>query len=274
MIPSYRFREKTILTNINRLVHLLIELSHRKASDKNPLIEEAVGLIKNLRPLLLNLVDGKEEHLEPLIRQLVSQKLPPIWSSFGDLQSDLNNILTLALHNSQNEMQLDEDENNYDEKPTDEEPIQFEDEKPMEQESEDEKNTIENIAIENTNSYPSELEVNDQVDTANDNKQEIKETTEQNPQESKNNNFQKQLEELINVIYKGDLIKKDYCYRSIFFNYYLPERKLGIQILANSKSIKKIQSYILYKEKINLIQVYPSDLDNMYQLTKKLSSTK
>lgn len=94
-----RLLEKIILSRVDRLVNILIELSHTNEDNKKPLLDEAVKVIEEIKPLLLDLVDGKQQHLEPMIRQLVSQKLPHgvIMGSFGDLQKDLNRILSLTL---------------------------------------------------------------------------------------------------------------------------------------------------------------------------------
>lgn len=103
-----RLMERAILSCVERLVNILIELSHTNEHYKGPLFEKAVKVIEEMKPLLLGLVDGQEKHLEPVLRQLVSQKLPHsvIMSSFGDLQKDLNRILNLALRQDTSEQQI------------------------------------------------------------------------------------------------------------------------------------------------------------------------
>lgn len=102
-----RLIEKAILSRVDRLVNILIELSHTNEHHKGTLLEEAVKVIEEMKPLLLGLVDGQEQHLEPMLRQLISQKLPNgvIMNSFGDLQKDLTRILNLALRHETSEQQ-------------------------------------------------------------------------------------------------------------------------------------------------------------------------
>jgi len=90
--------EKAILGNIDRLVHILIDISHAASRRKAALTEQAIQIVRDLTPLLLNLLGGREEHLEGLLRQLILQKLPSGYAlfSFGSLKQDLDQILALA----------------------------------------------------------------------------------------------------------------------------------------------------------------------------------
>lgn len=307
MIPSYRLREKTILSNINRLVHLLIELSHRKGDAKTPYINEAVRIINSIRPLLLNLTDGKEEHLEPLIRQLVSQKLPPVWSSFGDLHNDLNNILAKALQ-SHKEENLTSDDNaiiNEEECTTtsEKEDSQETTEQTIEEENsqetvddhmmvdnamndvitseEDSQEIVQEVGFHEQVEQIEEVEQTEQVEQIEQSEEIIADTCPQDiaeeniqmdkAQEEHNDPFET-LGNIIKNVYDEEKIIKDYRFRNIIFNYYLPDKNIGVQIVDDEKPIKQTQKYLLQKQNIKLIQVCPHDLNNMYQLIKKLRS--
>ena len=93
-----REMEKKILAGIDGLVHLLINLSCVQGKQKDELLEQAIQMVRDVTPPLLVLLGGKEEHLENLLRQLITQKLPSgiAMDSFGPLRHDLNTILTLA----------------------------------------------------------------------------------------------------------------------------------------------------------------------------------
>ena len=72
MFPVNRLIDKKILAAINRLVHLLIEMSSVSEDQKGPYLQEAVDLIREIRPYLLSLIEGKDILLESLLRQLIS----------------------------------------------------------------------------------------------------------------------------------------------------------------------------------------------------------
>jgi len=97
-VHQKRQLEKNILSGIDRLVQQLIDLSSSQGQQKDQLLEEAVQTIKDIKPLLLILLGGREEHLESLLRQLISQKLPQglALDSFGPFKRDLDTVLTLA----------------------------------------------------------------------------------------------------------------------------------------------------------------------------------
>lgn len=204
VIQLNRLMEKKILDNINRVVNILIELSCMDGTNKGSHYDEAAGLLKEIHPLLLRLVDGKEELLDSLIKQLVSQKMPhpSILSSFGNLQNDLNNIISMAL-------------NLYQEK---EEAVLEEPQTVPEPPAED---------------YP-ETDVPEEKIAA------------ESPQG------------IIDIIYAKEKVIKDYFFRSLRFDYYLPERKVGI-LTTNVSRKHLIHDTLLKKEGISLVEINPND---------------
>lgn len=98
---STNLLEKTILNKIEELVKILIELSNLKNDDeKKELHNEGIDKCREIIPLLLHFLEGKEQYVEPMIYQLVREKLPEpiILNSFGQLQEELNFVVHKSIH--------------------------------------------------------------------------------------------------------------------------------------------------------------------------------
>jgi len=88
-----KFLEKTIAKKVEEIIHLIIELS---TSKENPLIKNDITeKIKDITPLILQYLNGNKNLVEPMLHQLIMERLPDprIISSFGNLQVAVNSVL-------------------------------------------------------------------------------------------------------------------------------------------------------------------------------------
>lgn len=287
MYPGYRIIEKTILANINRLVQLLIEMSAKNSTEKEPYFQEAICLIRELKPLLLHLVEGREEHLEPLIKQLVLQKLPHhrVFGSFGNLQKDLNDILSSSLEpvNMRNEdAPVDTNEipaasQEYIEQyeNTSEENNDHEDKEDSFTSCQDDSSIPSDPVLEEESFSDSEEQENpcncwESIDTST---RDDEWAQEELPHEVHFSNEETlpTLENIIMKIFDGENILKDYVWRSLSIDYYLPEKKIAIICIKPNYRMHKLYEVFLKKEQIKAILIYPEDLNNIRLLTRKLT---
>lgn len=92
--------EKTIINKIEKVVNTIIELSAELDTIKQKdLRDKSVQELKETIPLMLYILNGNTNHLEAMIRQIISQKLPnkDIISSFGALHNEISYIIKQAI---------------------------------------------------------------------------------------------------------------------------------------------------------------------------------
>lgn len=251
--PGSRILEKAILSYIDGLVNIIIELSIKTAVEKKILFDQAVTLVKELSPLLLNLVGAREEHLETLIRQLVTQKLPQgqVLKSFGDLHKDLNYILALAFHTPQRTDGERGNESIGELPPVHNPDISMEEKEPEIE--------VETVAA---------MEVEAEVDTVDkllhgENETELPVCAAKTAP---------QLEQILRQIFPGEGIQQDYYFRGLHFSYYLPQRRLGIRSgQICSWRNKNIYENLLKKESIQVVDIEPWEVEAPPLLIRKLS---
>lgn len=89
--------EKTILNKVDKLVEVIIELSAEDNEYSN-YKENAINETKELIPLILDFVEGKIEYVEPMLLQLIKERLPSkeMASIFSDLDNELDEIIKTA----------------------------------------------------------------------------------------------------------------------------------------------------------------------------------
>lgn len=99
MISNMNSVEKSIITNIDQLVKLIIKMSQAENGEDAGYLQEAEEIIISTNPFLLQLLKGKEEFLEQMYRQLISQKLPnaELLKSFGKLENVLKKVFLLPV---------------------------------------------------------------------------------------------------------------------------------------------------------------------------------
>lgn len=284
-----RLMEKKILGNINHIVSTLVELSYAPTADKEPFYHEAANLLWEIHPLLMRLIDGKKELLESLVRQLISQKLPhpSIQSSFGTLPEDLNTVIAryLALVEQRTEAETVE------KTPSDDIPAQdivSEEALPIE-DSIDEPAVEEPLPAEESIDEPAaETEITDTIEeTIEEAAAEIITATEQPPAapppvESapsaeamlppppEEKPVPDILQSIIAILYAKEKIIKGYLYRSLTFDYYLPERKIAIIAIKPLQRKHLFYETLLKKDGITLLEITPAEAGNRSVLYNKL----
>ncbi|MDX9873122.1 MAG: hypothetical protein RBT41_12015 [Clostridia bacterium] len=294
LFPMNRLMEKKILSNINHIVNALIELSYTEKADKEPFYQEAATLLREIHPLLLRLIDGKTELLESLVRQLISQKLPPpsIQTSFGSLQEDLNTVIKKYL--AQKEQLSAETESVA---AMTEEPALLNEESAEENTEEEAAPAVKEMPSPEEDLITEEPIAEELIDVpaaetiekvAEESAADIITATEQPlailpPQESappeetvihpptaKEKSVPDILQSVIDILYAKEKIIKGYLYRSLQFDYYLPERKIAITAIKPLQRKYLVHELLLKKDGITLLEITPEEAANKSLLYNKL----
>lgn len=262
MIINNREWEIQILSGIERLVHILIEASYAKGLKKDDLLNNAVSHLRNLNPLLLKLVDEKEEHLESLIRQLFSQKLPPgfILTSFGGLKRDLDYVVHQALIPSEPEMVvLQQTEVNN---------VSIPEPNPqIEDASIDTTQHEECVSIEIPEAG---IMKSEDIPDIEDNSSYIPCPGNSVTQNQVLENPTPSLADIITNFYPGEEVVENFTFRSLSVDYYLPQRKIAYVQMSPGKRIYKMHRLLLKQEGITLVEVNPGELNNIRLLARHL----
>lgn len=304
LFPINRLMEKKILSNINRIVSILIELNYTGITCKESHYNEAVYLIREILPLLMRLVDGKENLLDSLIRQLISQKLPhsAVQSSFGGLQEDLNLIISRSLNKDdsittepENDLCVPEktddastnaavnDEIITDKITTNDENADinkeeiFTEEILTEEKSEEESIVNDSLIMDDLTQEtitaveqhlavppPNETTLTDDSFTGDSTSEEniVLEIQEKTAPDN--------LQGIIDIIYANEIIIKGFLYRSMIFDYYLPNKKLAIVKINPLQRRHRLHDIMLKKDGISLVQITPEETENKALLYNKL----
>lgn len=285
--------EKKILSNINRIVSILIELNYTGNTGKESYYNEAVYLIREIKPLLMRLADGKENLLDSLIRQLILQKLPhpSMQSGSGGLQEDLNVIISRALATEILFADADcGDDTENTELPaaspvethiTTDPAAEFSDEAELCSEAPPETIT----AVEQPEAVPppdetsladdsfTEATVSEEI-AISDSLQEniVFENLEENivPDNLQEKTASDNLQGIIDIIYANETIIKGFLYRSMFFDYYLPDKKLAIVKIKQLQRRHRMHDILLKKDGISLVEIASDDIRDKAKLYNKL----
>lgn len=257
-----RIREKIILSGIDRIVATLIELSIAKGVNRTYLLDRAIMEVKEIRPLLLTLIEAREDRLEPLIRQLISQKLPPrpLLLSFGNLQKNLDTILNAALS------QTDPPPQDLPQPPAPEPAIKEVPEATAGVNPQADSQSDAVIAQEPA-ATPEAL-TESLLSSLPDTPEALPEDAAS--QEKKQVPSVFLLEELLRTLGKGRTFLKDYAYRSLLFEFYFPDNKLGLYLVSPAKADLKKYEALLRKEGMKFVEIFPCELDNYRQLSRKI----
>lgn len=294
LFPINRLMEKKILSNINRIVSILIELNYTGITCKESYYNEATYLIREILPLLMRLVDGKENLLDSLIRQLISQKLPQsaVHSGFGGLQEDLNIIISRSLNKGDsgttepdNDLctpeEIDDVSTNdaiNDEVITNDENVDINkeelltEEKPEEEIIANDSLIVDDSAQETITAVEQPLAVPPPDETTlTDVSFTGASTSEENIiLEIQEKTAPDNLQGIIDIIYANEIIIKGFLYRSMFFDYYLPNKKLAIVKINPLQRRHRLHDIMLKKDGISLVQITPEETENKALLYNKL----
>ncbi len=253
-----RIREKIILSGIDRIVATLIELSIAKGVNRTYLLDRAIMEVKEIRPLLLTLIEAREDRLEPLIRQLISQKLPPrpLLLSFGNLQKNLDMILNAALSKT------DPPPQDLPQPPAPEPAI-----KEVPEATAGVSPQVNPVIAQEPAAAPEALPESPPSPLP-DTPEALQEDMESQGKKQIPSVFL--LEELLRALGKGKIFLKDYAYRSLLFEFYFPDNKLGLYLVSPAKADLKKYEALLRKEGLKFLEIFPDELDNYRQLSRKI----
>lgn len=93
--------EAQILSSIDEIVQCAISAGLKEGEEREEEIARGAAIIQEIGHLLLEALEGKEEHLKSLVEQLAAQRLPDrrILQSFGHFSRDLQEIIELGVSN-------------------------------------------------------------------------------------------------------------------------------------------------------------------------------
>ncbi len=230
MYPYKSVAENKIITNVNQVVRILVSASNTYGNRLDEEIDNAISLLKEIKPYLLQLIDGKEYLMESLLKQLISQQLPHpyLLNSFGELQNSINKVITLTVKEPSGETQ----------------------------------NKPETLGIseENTEHHTVVSEAIDTSDVA--------------PPEEETKPYAIDFNDAVMSAYPNEKVIKNYEYRSLVIDYYLPNKKTAFILPHNAQRLPKLYRRLLQKDNINAIEISQSELDNPYFLFRILRSLK
>ncbi|SMB98083.1 hypothetical protein SAMN00808754_2113 [Thermanaeromonas toyohensis ToBE] len=87
--------EAQILSSIDELVQCAISAGLKEGEAREEEIERGAAIIQEIGHLLVEALEGREEHLKSLVEQLAAQRLPDrrVLQSFGHFSRDLQEII-------------------------------------------------------------------------------------------------------------------------------------------------------------------------------------
>jgi len=87
--------ESKILQKVDELIKLTLEAGINNKEEREKQLEKGIALVQEMGDLLLKVLEGRNEHLQALLEQLVSQRLPErrILQSFGNFPHDIQYVI-------------------------------------------------------------------------------------------------------------------------------------------------------------------------------------
>ncbi|MDN5325852.1 MAG: hypothetical protein PWP41_548 [Moorella sp. (in: firmicutes)] len=91
--------ESEVLQRVDELVQCAISLSLKDESAREEQLNRGIALVKEMGDLLLEVLEGREEHLQALLEQLIAQRLPDrrVLQSFGNFPRDIQQMITYGI---------------------------------------------------------------------------------------------------------------------------------------------------------------------------------
>lgn len=88
--------ENEILKRVDELVQCAISLSLKNESTREEQLNRGITLVKEMGDMLLEVLEGREEHLQALLEQLIAQRLPDrrVLQSFGNFPRDIQQMIS------------------------------------------------------------------------------------------------------------------------------------------------------------------------------------
>ncbi|WP_258360602.1 hypothetical protein [Moorella sulfitireducens (nom. illeg.)] len=92
--------ENEILQRVDELVQCAISVSLKDETSRAEQLARGITMVKEMGDLLLEVLEGREQHLQALLEQLVAQRLPDrrILQSFGSFPRDIQHIISEGIN--------------------------------------------------------------------------------------------------------------------------------------------------------------------------------
>ncbi|MDN5348480.1 MAG: hypothetical protein PWP65_2045 [Clostridia bacterium] len=92
--------ETQILRRIDELIQYVISLSLLEGVARQEQFQKCCSLVAGMGDMLLEVLEGRKEHLQALLEQLIAQRLPDkrLLKSFGTFNQDLQEIIAQGLN--------------------------------------------------------------------------------------------------------------------------------------------------------------------------------
>lgn len=254
--------ERRVLFLTDQMIQAALSAGLLEGEAKQQHIDQAVESVAELAGLLMEVLQGKGEHLETLLYQLASQKLPDrrILESFGNFTQDLNSIMYEGLR-LYRRRQVE---------PKDMLPqgLQVEQTAPMWIPTEPD--TI-NTAIPESGLYQDRSEqVGKQAEEIVVQKEFSGDVAwQRSPEEDQGDAVLRTLHN----IYPGEEVIKGYLFHGTFLDYFLPGVKLGIGLHARGAYRQHARlDYYCAKEGVDIYWVNREDATDLRVMTKQFKA--
>lgn len=291
-VVERRNLENEIFFLTDTLIEKTIELGNKEFTEDNEEYINCVMVMDELIGKLATYLSGREEYLEDLLRQIISQKLPDqrVLASFQSFSNNLECIIVTGLERFQQSKILEH--------------IEALPEEETELIAETRANEASNDVAENTvNKSPIEEKANESQQSMADSYLENQETEKEDRQGQDNmaesmvvnlnneaaetdlndspseieNRYEEEdkviiLEKILSQFFKGKKILKNYKLYGMDFQYFLPELNLAIELSNTARQPKKEvwKEYYCSKANITTIAISPEELNYYRRVVKHL----
>ncbi|MGI6555384.1 MAG: hypothetical protein ACOX2P_08590 [Bacillota bacterium] len=297
--------ENQILSLVDDFIDTMIELHNTVPGQEQELYETAEKQLLELIDKALFLLGGRQEYLEAMLSQLISQKIPQgtVIESFGNFKEELDQVLARALEvYREGKDVLNEEVSGSSEdwvEEVNEEKDEGDSEEPEEEEDLDEVNG----EPEEANDEDEELEDEEQpgdgeesvekadggVSQEDDGSEETGESADgqemegEEPEPESEGDYATDSEEsseedetrdplglLIAMAFPGEEILAQEAFGELVFDYYLPNQKLAFFNAATSQKVSHISELALRKMGITVIYLDPDGIYNIKSLQRQI----
>ncbi|MDK2821368.1 MAG: hypothetical protein PWP31_1333 [Clostridia bacterium] len=281
--------ENDILQRVDELIQCVISIGSNEDIDREEELNRGIKMVKEMGDMLLEVLEGREQHLQALLEQLVSQRLPDrrILKSFGNFSQDIQQIISQGVasylksrnepENEDNDYPQQTETLNDSSEENSEETSEVDSAETEEVEKEEEKKEQKLITEEVSEEYTDISENNSSVE------QELKcekentyssedslDTTdsENKDQEEKEDEKLKALRLALLQAYPDEKIISNYQTRNGQITFYLPYRQLGFEL--ETKDYDWRHEYFCKHEGIRIRKVSSDELSNPIYLARRL----
>lgn len=282
--------EDQIISLVDDFIDTMIEIHNLGPEQEQGLYEIAEKQLLELTDKALFLLGGREEYLEAMLKQLISQKLPQgaVMDCFGNFNESLDEIIANVIevyHGMQSTAFPSTDQ-----EVLEEEEVEESEEEPLDEFSEKEEIEIEETDTlvgseeENKEEFEVESEESDvEGDLVQVTEEDIEEDSEsevvlEDPHEGESP--KEQLGEeisddpmgiLIEMAFSGEEIIQRYEIADMVFDYFLPQHSLAfLRAREEKESISHIGALALRKAGISVVRVNPENIYNSKAFKRKL----